>query len=123
MRFVLDNSVCMRGLFSDGGAEDLSYASHVLSPLEDDSMGPSHRPYGRWRSPTSFARVEVTELLGEARSAEFTSLLKDMAIEINAATAGHAFDDTLRIARRFNPSAYDVAYPELAPGKELVGNA
>lgn len=37
-----------------------------------------------------------------------------MAIEIDPATPGHAFDDTLQRARRFNLSAYGAAYVELA---------
>lgn len=37
-----------------------------------------------------------------------------MAIEIDPATPGRAFDDTLQRARRFNLSAYDAAYVELA---------
>ena len=37
MRFVLDNSVCMRWLFGDGGTDDLDYALRVLALLEDGS--------------------------------------------------------------------------------------
>ena len=37
-----------------------------------------------------------------------------MAIEIDPATAHRALDDTLQLARRFNLSACDAAYLELA---------
>lgn len=114
MQFVLDNSVCMRWLFSDGSSDDLSYASYVLGLLEDDSndaLAP-----GIWPLEVAnvIARAEAKNLIGEAQSTEFTSTLKDMAIEIDRATAAHALDDTLQLARRFNLSAYDAAYLELA---------
>jgi predicted nucleic acid-binding protein len=114
MKFVLDNSVCMRWLFGDGSADDLSYASYVLSLLEDGSNGALSPSIWPLEVANVIARAEAKELIGEAQSAEFTSTLKDMAIEIDSATAGHALDDTLQLARRFNFSAYDAAYLELA---------
>lgn len=104
----------MRWLFGDGSADDLSYASHVLALLEvgaNGALAPSIWPL---EVANVIARAEAKELLNEAQSAEFTSTLKDMAIEIDSATAGHALDDTLQLARRFNLSAYDAAYLELA---------
>ena len=114
MRFVLDNSVCMRWLFADGSTDDLDYASHVLGLLEDGSseaVTPSIWPL---EVANVIARAEARDLIGEAQSAEFTSTLKAMTIDVDTATARHALDDTLQIARRFNLSAYDAAYLELA---------
>lgn len=114
MEFVLDNSVCMRWLFRDGSERDLEYATHILALLEDGTnvaLAPSIWPL---EVANVVARAEAKGLLGEAQSAEFTSILKDMAIEIDPATSVHALDDTLQLARRFNLSAYDAAYLELA---------
>ncbi len=52
-----------------------------------------------------YGRSKAKELIGEAQSTEFTFTLKEMGIEIDPATAGHALDDTLPLARRFNLSA------------------
>lgn len=104
----------MRWLFSDGSSDDLSYASYVLRLLEDgsnDALAPAIWPL---EVANVIARAEAKNLIGEAQSTEFTSTLKDMAIEIDPATAAHALDDTLQLARRFNLSAYDAAYLELA---------
>lgn len=114
MRFVLDNSVCMRWLFGDGSAEDLDYASRVLALLEDGSNGAVTPSIWPLEAANVIVRAEARELIGEAQSAEFTSILKAMAIEVDSATALHAFDDTLQLARRFNLSAYDAAYLELS---------
>lgn len=104
----------MRWLFGDGSTEDLSYASYVLSLLEDGSNGALAPSIWPLEVANVIARAEEKDLIGEAQSAEFTSTLKEMAIEIDSATAGHALDDTLQLARRFNLSAYDAAYLELA---------
>lgn len=114
MPFVLDNSVCMRWLFGDGSSDDLSYASYVLSLLEDGSNGALAPSIWPLEVANVIARAEAKNLIGEAQSTEFTSTLKDMGIGIDPATAAHALDDTLQLARRFNLSAYDAAYLELA---------
>jgi predicted nucleic acid-binding protein len=104
----------MRWLFGDGSYDDLDYASHVLSLLENESnaaLAPSIWPL---EVANVIARAEAKELIGEAQSVEFTSTLKNMTIEIDSATAARAFDDTLQLARRFHLSAYDAAYLELA---------
>ena len=114
MQFVLDNSVCMRWLFSDGSSDDLSYASYVLSLLEDgsnDALAPSICPL---QVANVIARAEAQNLIAEAQTTAFTSTLKDMAIEIDPATAAHVLDDTLQLACRLNLSACDAAYLELA---------
>jgi len=104
----------MRWLFGDGSTDDLSYAYNVLSLLEDGSNGALAPAIWPLEVANVIARAEAKDLIGEAQSAEFTSTLKGMAIEIDSATAGHALDDTLQLARRFNLSAYDAAYLELA---------
>lgn len=104
----------MRWLFSDGSSDDLRYASYVLSLLEDGSNGALAPSIWPIEVANVIARAEAKNLIGEAQSTEFTSTLKDMAIAIDPATAARALDDTLQLARRFNLSANDAAYLELA---------
>lgn len=114
MRFVLDNSVCMRWLFSDGSTDDQEYASRILALLESDenaAVAPSIWPL---EVANVVARAEAKGLMDEAQGTEFTSVLKAMAIAVDTATAVHALDDTLHLARRFRLSAYDAAYLELS---------
>ena len=114
MPFVLDNSVTMRWLFGDGSIDDRAYASGILERLERPdiyALAPSIWPL---EVANVIARAEVKGWLTEARSSEFTGLLKQMAIHIDPATADHALADTLQLARRFGLSSYDAAYLELA---------
>ncbi len=60
------------------------------------------------------ARAEAQGLLAEARSTGLPWLLQDMAIATDDATARHALNDTLQLARRFGLSTYHAAYLELA---------
>ncbi|MCD6671773.1 MAG: type II toxin-antitoxin system VapC family toxin [Burkholderiaceae bacterium] len=114
MRFVLDNSVCMRWLFGDGNAQSLRYASGVLAifdRVETQAIVPSV-----WLLEVAnvVARAEARGVLRESRSAEFLGALRDMAIEVDAATSEHAWADTLSLARRHSLTAYDASYLELA---------
>jgi len=114
MRFVLDNSVCMRWLFGDGNARSLRYASGVLTifdRVETQAIVPSV-----WLLEVAnvIARAEARGVLRESRSAEFLGALRDMAIEVDAATSEHAWADTLSLARRHSLTACDASYLELA---------
>lgn len=114
MRFVLDNSVCMRWLFGDGNARSLRYASGVLTifdHVETQAIVPSV-----WLLEVAnvVARAEARGVLRESRSAEFLGALRDMAIEVDAATSEHAWADTLSLARRHSLTACDASYLELA---------
>lgn len=114
LRFVLDNSVCMRWLFADGSDADRCYAEQILSVLErDDSEAVVP---GIWPLEVAnvIARAEARAGLPEARSAEFLGALGDMNIRVDTDTVTHALHDTLNLARRFRLSAYDAAYLELA---------
>jgi len=112
MRFVLDNSVTMRWLFGDGSVGDQIYAKQVLNSIEDGSvLVPSV-----WCLEVAnvIVRAEAKYGLTEARSTEFVHLLQQMQIQVDVATSVHALGDTLQLARRYNLSAYDAAYLELA---------
>ena len=60
------------------------------------------------------AKAEARALVTEARSEAFLEMLEEIEIEVDAATFAHALSDTLQLARRYKPSAYDAPYLELA---------
>jgi predicted nucleic acid-binding protein len=111
-RFVLDNSVTMRWLFGDRSPSDQAYAKQVLASIADASVVVP----GVWSLEVAnvIARAEKKFGLTEARSAEFAHALQQMHIQIDPVTSAHALGDTLHLARRYNLSAYDAAYLELA---------
>ncbi len=117
MRFVLDNSVTMRWLFGDGSAQDQAYASYVLDLIEDENVVVP----GIWCLEVAnvIARAESKYGLSEARSTEFLRVLHQLHIQIDGATSLRALNDTLQLARRYNLSAYDAAYLELAMRESL----
>jgi len=112
MRFVLDNSVTMRWLFGDGSPSDQTYAKQVLASIPEASV----LVPGVWSLEVAngIARAEKKFGLTEARSAEFVHALQQMHIQVDSETSVHAMGDTLQLARRYNVSAYDAAYLELA---------
>lgn len=114
MRFVLDNSVTMRWLFSDGSEADLAYAGYVLDRLSDVSVqaiAPSIWPL---EVANVIARAEGKRLLRAARSMQFLTLLDDLSVVVDSDSARSAMDTTLHLARRYQLSAYDASYLELA---------
>lgn len=112
MRFVLDNSVTMRWLFGDGSPTDQAYAKHVLASIADGNV----LVPGVWSLEVAnvIARAESKYGLTEARSSEFIHALQQMHIQVDPETSDHAMRNTLQLARRYNLSAYDAAYLELA---------
>ncbi|WP_211450758.1 type II toxin-antitoxin system VapC family toxin [Collimonas antrihumi] len=112
MRFVLDNSVTMRWLFGDGSPSDKAYAKQVLASISEARVSVP----GVWSLEVAnvITRAEKKFGLTEARSAEFVHALQQMHIQVDPETNTHALGDTLQLARRYNLSAYDAAYLELA---------
>ena len=100
MRFVLDNSVVMRWLLSDGSEERLAYASKVLDLLSQDT-GEALVP-GVWALEVAnvLVKAQAKGLVTEARASAFVGLLAEMAITVDASTAARALGDTLQLARR-----------------------
>jgi predicted nucleic acid-binding protein len=110
--FVLDNSVTMRWFFGDGKPQELTYAGKVLDAMKEDSaLVPV-----TWglEAANVIARAEAKALVTEARSGAFLEMLDGLEIEEDAATGAHALSATLQLARRYNLSAYDASYLELA---------
>lgn len=112
MSFVLDNSVTMRWFFGDGKPQELAYAGKVLDAMKKDN---AFVPV-TWGLEVAnvIARAEAKDLVTEARSGAFLEMLEGVDIEVDAATFAHALSDTLQLARRYNLSAYDASYLELA---------
>lgn len=112
MSFVLDNSVAMCWLLSDGKPADVAYAETVLDALQrDQALVPS-----LWslEAANVIAKAEARGLISEARSQAFITLLSRLNIVTDTATVTHALHDTLQLARRYRLSSYDAAYLELA---------
>jgi len=117
MQFVLDNSVTMRWLFNDGSHSDQTYAKYVLHLIEDGNVIVPDVWY--LEVANVIARAESKFGLTEARSSAFFHVLQQMNIQVDQETARHALGDTLQLARRYNLSAYDASYLELALRKGL----
>jgi len=110
--FVLDNSVTMRWFFGDGKPQELSYAEKVLDAMKVDSaLVPV-----TWGLEVAnvIAKAEEKGLVTEARSGTFLEMLGGVDIESDTATFQNAFSSILQLARRYNLSAYDASYLELA---------
>lgn len=112
MSFVLDNSVAMCWLLSDGRAAGVAYALKVLDALKTEvAVVP-----GLWalEAANVVAKAEAKGLTTEARTQAFVATLMRLNIATDKATASHALGETLSLARRYKLSAYDAAYLELA---------
>ena len=117
MNFILDNSVTMRWFFGDGKPAELAYAGKVLDALRNARAAVP----ATWGLEVAnvIARAESRGLVTEARSGEFLELLEGVDIEVDAATFAQALTATLQLARRYNLSAYDASYLELALRRRL----
>ena len=114
MQFVLDNSVVMRWLFRDGTPDALEYADRVLAMLVEENNTAVVPCVWSLEVGIVIVRAEARGVLQEARSAEFLSILKDMAIIIDPNSDQNALGDTPQLARRYCLSTYDASYLELA---------
>ena len=114
MRFVLDNSVVMRWLFGDGEQAAIEYSNHILDLLAQEENGAIVPCIWALEVGNVIVRAESRGLLPEARSAAFLGILQNMLIEIDSRSNQQALGDTLQVARRYQLSAYDASYLELA---------
>ncbi|MHB8406466.1 MAG: type II toxin-antitoxin system VapC family toxin [Gammaproteobacteria bacterium] len=112
MIFVLDTSVTMRWFFGDGKPSELAYAREVLEAMKSAAaLVPI-----TWGLEVSnvIAKAEAQRLVTEARSEAFLEMLKGVDINSDTATFKQALSDTLQVARRYQLSAYDASYLEIA---------
>ncbi len=117
MSFVLDNSVAMCWLLNDGRPAHVTYALRTLNALKTTSAVVP----GLWalEAANVVARAEAKGLVTEARTQAFVAALRRLSVVTDKATASHALGETLGLARRYNLSAYDAAYLELALRENL----
>jgi len=114
MHFVLDNSVVMRWLFGDGEQQAIEYSNRILDLLAQEENGAIVPCIWALEVGNVIVRAESKGLLQEARSAAFLGILQNMLIEIDSRSNQQALSDTLQVARRYQLSAYDASYLELA---------
>ncbi|MBP8018911.1 MAG: type II toxin-antitoxin system VapC family toxin [Hylemonella sp.] len=112
MNFVLDASVALLWLVPQTNPAGVDYADAALAALKtSQAVVPSLLAL---ETANVVAKVESKGLVTEADSQRFISLLGQLNIVTDQATAAHALGDTLNLARRYKLSAYDAAYLELA---------
>ena len=112
MRFVLDASVALLWLVPQTNPAGMDYADAVLTTLkESQALVPSLLAL---ETANVVAKLESKAIVTEAESQRFITLLEQLNIVTDQATATHALGDTLNLSRRYRLSAYDAAYLELA---------
>ena len=112
MKFVLDASVALLWLVPQSNAAGVDYADAVLTALtKSQAVVPS---LFALETANVVAKVESRDIVTEAESQRFITLLGQLNIATDEATMTHALGDTLNLARRYRLSAYDAAYLELA---------
>ena len=112
MKFVLDASVALLWLVPQTNPAGVDYAEATLTSLKElQAIVPALLAL---EVANVIAKVESKSIVTEADSQRFISLLGQLNIVTDQATATHALGDTLNLARRYKLSAYDAAYLELA---------
>ena len=112
MSFVLDASVAQLWLAPGTNPGGAAYAASALAGLkESQAVVPSLMAL---EIANVVTRLESKGVVTEADSQRYITLLGRLNIVVDQATAAHALGDTLHLARRYQLSAYDAAYLELA---------
>ena len=112
MTFVLDASVALLWLAPQTNPTGLDYAAEILTALKDSqAVVPSLLAL---EIANVVAKLESKGVVTEADSQRYIAVLGRLNISVDQATATHALDDTLNLARRHKLSAYDAAYLELS---------
>ena len=117
MSLVLDNSVAMLWLLPQSNPAGLVLAQKVLDRLQESgALVPS-----LWHLEAANVMVKSlrTEKITQAQASTFVALLEALDIGTDGETNLRALHDTLDLSRRYNLSAYDAAYLELALRKGL----
>ena len=113
-RMVVDASVAISWGFPD---EVDTRAGELLRMLVDaDPIVPAIWPL---EMANAMVMAERRKRLTKLETRKFLSLLSELAFEIDAHTGAHAFNDTLTLARRYDLTAYDACYLELALREEV----
>ncbi len=114
MPFVLDCSMTMAWAFPDEATKQSAVLRDSL--LEDYALVPT-----LW--PIEVANVLLVATRGKRmRESDWPKLLADLTalpIEVDGETSERALSDSLQVARRYDLSAYDAVYLELALRRKL----
>lgn len=113
MKFVLDASVALSWLLEDAG-KDQTYAESVFDILKRGDSEANVPAIWGLEIANVVAKSEARGLLTENRSQLFLSAVAAASIRCDKRTAELALSDTLSLCRRYQLSAYDASYLELA---------
>lgn len=114
MSLVLDASVTLSWLLTQGKRADLAYANAVLEALKDPAVRVVVPTIWALEVGNVIARAEHGKMLSEAQSEPFLAMLAGLGAEEDPAGSDVALGDTLQLARRYGLSVYDASYLELA---------
>jgi len=110
--FVLDASVALLWLAPNTNPNGVDYAAETLKALK---VMPAVVPsLFTLEVANVVAKLESKGVLSEADSQRYITLLGRLNLTTDQATASQALGDTLNLARRYQLSAYDAAYLEVA---------
>jgi len=117
MSFVLDNSVAMLWLLPQSNPQGQSLAFQALDHIQ--ATGANVPSLWRLEAANVISKSLRLNKISQAQASTFIALLENLDIEIDDQTDQRAFHDTLELSRRYNLSAYDAAYLELALRKGI----
>jgi len=109
---VLDASVALSWLLLDGSDQDRAYASRTLHALTAPRAQAVVPVTWGLELGNVIARAEARQLLNEAQSEAFLTLLASLPIRVDEASAARTLSNTLQLARRYGLSTYDASYLE-----------
>lgn len=117
MNLVLDNSVAMLWLLPQSNPGGVALAEKVLRWMEQGSAAVP----GLWalEAANVIAKAQRLGKITQAQSSAFIALLESLPIAVDSQTSQRALHDTLDLAHRFELSAYDASYLELALRMQL----
>lgn len=114
MRLVLDASVTLCWLLSDGSAADRRYAQAVLEAMKAADTAAEVPVTWGLEVANVLAKAESKDIITEAQSEAFLEMLGGIRIRADALTFPRSLADVLHLARRYRLSSYDASYLELA---------
>lgn len=114
MTLVLDASITLSWLLSDGKTADRQYAAAVLEAMKSPRTVAEVPVTWGLKIANVLVNAESRGYLNEAQSGAFLEMLSAVRIHVDSATFARALTDTLQLARRYRLSSYDASYLELA---------
>ena len=114
MRFVLDASVAICWLLSDGKPSAMAYSQRILDAMQKTETGAIVPAVWSLEVTNVLARAEAKGMLTEAQSGAFLELLSDLDIIIDTNQSLGSAIEVLELARRHQLSSYDSSYLRLA---------